>query len=842
MKRLFLQSLLLILSLFVSAAVPDTLVLQHNWTFRQAGERWYPANVPGTVHTDLLRNSLIQNPFFGDQEKNLQWIETRQWEYRCEFDCPPNIRNNDHIYLIFKGLDTYATVYLNNKRILETQNMFREYPVDIKSHLKAIGNQLLIVFEPASEKAKKEAANLPFTLPGDEKVFVRKAQYHFGWDWGPRFVTAGVWRPVLIRAWKDAVLEPVHIRQLSQTSESAKLMALISMNVAKEGKYTLKISGGPEDTFGKSADVILPEGSSTHRLDFSIPNPKLWWCNGLGNPDLYTVYISLYKDDRLVDRIRQRIGIRTLELVQQKDALGESFLFKLNGIPVFMKGANVIPSDNFLPRVSPERYDSLISLAKTSHMNMLRVWGGGIYEDDAFYSKCDENGILIWQDFMFACAMYPGDPAFLNNVQAEVRDNVLRLRNHPCLAIWCGNNEIDEGWQNWGWQKQYAYSANDSATIYGYYRELFHTLIPSILQDLDPDRPYHPSSPRLGWGRKESLKEADSHYWGVWWGMEPFSVYEQKVGRFMSEYGFQAFPDPLTLASVIPENERRLDSPVLKVHQKHPRGFETIQTYMERDFRVPKSFETYGYVSQLLQSYGITRAIEAHRRAKPNCMGTLFWQLNDCWPVISWSSGDYHYRPKALHYALKKSYAPCLLSIIQTGQTLEVYLISDYPDYISGNLSLKLIDFKGKSLFTKQIESVTVKNESVKVFEIPVKEILQRHSPGEVVLVAEFKDPQKGSTEQIYYFDKPAALDLPEPKMKIDILKENNTTFLRIRTEVLLKNVWLRRKDRDYRFADNYFDVLPGSQKLIELTGSEDPGNFIRNLNITTLNEVHLEK
>ncbi len=838
MKQLLILFLLILPGWLLEAAVPDTLNLSNNWTFRQAGERWYPASVPGTVHTDLFASNLIPDPFAADNEKNLQWIEEKQWEYRCDFDCTPNIRNSENIYLIFKGLDTYTTVFLNNKRILETDNMFREYTVDIKPHLKAIGNQLLILFQPASARGKEEARKLPFTLPGDEKVFTRKAQYHYGWDWGPRFVTAGIWRPVFIRAWNDAVLEPVQIRQLSVTDQKAKLMAIVSMNVSTEGKYKLTVTGGPTDSIGKTAEVILPVGSSTHRLDFIIPNPKKWWCNGLGKPELYTLYISLYKEDRLVDRIRQRIGIRSLELVNEKDEKGESFYFKLNGTPVFMKGANVIPSDNFLPRVNRARYDSLITLAKESNMNMLRVWGGGVYEADDFYSLCDENGILVWQDFMFACAMYPGDAAFLNSVEAEVRDNVKRLRNHPCIALWCGNNEVDEGWHNWGWQKQYQYSPADSATIYGYYRELFHTRIPSVLQELDPERPYHPSSPRIGWGRKESLLKGDSHYWGVWWGMEPFEVYEQKVGRFMSEYGFQAFPDLRTLAAVIPPEDLRLDSPVLKAHQKHPTGFETIKTYMERDFRVPRSFPHYAYTSQLVQAYGITKAIEAHRRAKPWCMGTLFWQLNDCWPVVSWSSTDYHYRPKALHYALKKSYAPLLISVTTKDSTLSIYLISDKTQQSSGEMIIKLLDFRGKPLYTQQIKDISIGNESLKVFEMPLRQLLNGHSPDEVMLGAWFAVDSAYQAEQYFYFAKPAALKLSKARYHLEITEYQDNSYLIIQSETLVKNMELRLKTDDYSFSDNYFDVLPGTKKAIRLTGLSDTKNLIRNLQITTLNDI----
>jgi len=820
------------------SAVPDTLPLNINWSFRQQGERWYPAKVPGTVHTDLLNNALIPDPFFGDHEKQLQWIEEKSWEYRCDFDCPRNIRDKKNIILIFKGLDTYTSVYMNNKLILETDNMFREYEINIKPHLKATGNQLLILFHPAAQKGKELAKKLPFTLPGDEKVFSRKAQYHYGWDWGPRFVTAGVWRTAMIRAWDDAVLDAPVIRQISQSADNAHFMTIVTLNVTTAGRYKLQVSGSAEDDFAKSIEIDLPEGSSTHRLDFNIPQPRLWWCTGLGEPTLYTVYISLLKDDRLTDRFRQRIGIRTLELVQEKDEKGESFYFKLNGIKVFMKGANVIPNDNFLPRVRYAKYDSLTSLATSVNMNMLRVWGGGVYEDDAFYDLCDAKGLLVWQDFMFACAMYPGDTAFLNNVEAEVRDNVERLRNHPSLAIWCGNNEIDEGWHNWGWQKQYAYSVADSTTVWGYYQELFNKRIPAILADSDPTRPYHPSSPRIGWGRKESLVQADAHYWGVWWGMEPFETYEKKIGRFMSEYGFQGFPDPMTIQSFTTPPDRILDSPVMKVHQKHPTGFETIRTYMDREFKIPDDIDHYNYVSQLLQAYGITKAIDAHRRAKPWCMGTLYWQLNDCWPVVSWSSTDYFLRKKALHYFLQRSFAPVMVSVISKENTLSVYIISDKPDRISGTLVLNLVDFSGKSYFKKEIPGISLENESMNVFEMPVDQILSGQLPGNVVLHAAFKQSETAVAGHTWYFTTPKNLNLPKPDYTISWQNQKERAFLEIKARNLLKNVYLHVPDQDIPFSENFFDLLPGQSKRIDLPKDINLNQLKRTLLINTLNEL----
>ena len=388
--------------------------------------------------------------------------------------------------------------------------MFRTWKVDVKKLLKIGQNKLEISFLSAVNKGKEAAKKLTYILPGDEKVFTRKAQYHFGWDWGPRFVTAGVYKKVMLRFWDNAILSQVKTNQDLTDKTSAKVVFTIDINSNKVGQYQLTIND-------KSEEIQLQKGQNTLSFSYEIKNPKLWWSNGLGEAHLYPFDIRLIKDMQVIDSQKVTLGLRTIELVQEKDAIGKSFYFKVNGQPVFMKGANVIPPDSFLPRVTDSVYQSIVKNAVDANMNMLRVWGGGVYADDAFYEACDKNGILVWQDFMFACAMYPGDEAFLENVKQEVIDNVSRLQNHPSIALWCGNNENDEGWHNWGWQKQFNYSKADSTKIWNDYQKLFHNLIPKTLDSILPknENRYWPSSPSIGWGRKESLLSGDAHYWGI---------------------------------------------------------------------------------------------------------------------------------------------------------------------------------------------------------------------------------------------------------------------------------------------------------------------------------------
>lgn len=544
------------------------LDLNSGWRFSESGKSsWFPAKVPGEVHTDLLRNRLIPDPYYRDNEKQLQWIEKKDWCYKKSFDVTGSTLQYKTVELVFDGLDTYAAVYLNNQLVLKADNMFRQWRVNVKAFLHQGRNELLIVFRAAQEVADSLARNdLPYIIPDNPRCYVRKAQYHFGWDWGPKFTTCGIWK-------------------------AARLEAL---------------------------------------------NEK--------------------------EKERTYAGTRKVELVQEADSTGKSFYFKIDGEPVYMKGANYIPSDAFLSRVSKSGYEKVVSMAKAANMNMLRVWGGGIYEDDYFYDLCDKYGINVWQDFMFAGTMVPGDTAFFNNVKEEVKYQVKRLRHHPCIVLWCGNNESDEAFFNWGWQKALNISGRDSLRLWTDYKRLFQDSIPAWIREVDPYRPYVSSSPMHGWGRDKSYTEGDSHYWGTWWGLAPVESVFEKTGRFVSEYGMQAMPNYSTVEAYTATEDRYLFSPVLQAHQKAGNGFSKLNSYLHRYFidssKIRKlDVRSYTYLTQCLQYFALRNIIAIHRSKKPYNMGTLLWQLNDCWPVASWSITDYYNRePKAAWYATKEAY------------------------------------------------------------------------------------------------------------------------------------------------------------------------------------------
>jgi len=838
----FFSILILIVFIFTYCQREDEtsdkkIFLNSNWKFQKAGEAdWLDAEVPGTVHTDLMANEIIEDPFYGSNEKDLQWIETENWDYKCTFFIDSSVLKMENIELIFEGIDTYADVFLNNTLILQTDNMFREWKLNCKNYLLNGENYLLLKFYSPVIIDSIKSSEYDYNLP-DQRAYSRKAPYQYGWDWGPRFVSFGMWKPVYIQAWDKLKISDIQIIQNKITKEIADLTAVFEIELTSDHEVELSIENLENSEIYFSRKENFLKGTNKIRINFSINEPKLWWTNGLGEAYLYQLLAKAEIKDEIFDEKNLRIGIRDLEIIRESDSIGRSFYVKLNGLPVFMKGANYIPQDNFVTRVMPDQYDWLINSAVDANMNMLRVWGGGIYENEIFYDYCDENGILVWQDFMFACTMYPGDSNFAESVRNEARDNIKRLRNHPCIAIWCGNNEVDEGWKNWGWQKALGYSFQDSSEIWENYKKVFHEILPKAVEKYDPQRFYWPSSPKIGWGHSESLEDGDSHYWGVWWGEQPFEVYEEKVGRFISEYGFQSYPNIKTIETFTEPIDRNFESDAMQTHQKHPRGHELIRLYMEREYNPPTDFESYIYVSQLLQAYGIKKAIEAHRRAMPRCMGTLYWQLNDCWPVASWSSIDYYGRWKALHYFVKKAFNEILISSSIENEMLKVYIISDKLEPENCKIQLNLIDFEGNNLWGESAPVKIKANSSEVYFEINIKNLLKNYNKNEIVFNAKITSEGNTLSENNLYFLTVKNLDLPNVQIKTKVKKDENIYIIELTTDKLAKNVFLSLKTGDGFFTDNYFDMLPGEIKIVLLASEQQIADPEKQILIKTLGD-----
>ena len=794
------------------------LPLNSNWKFRQSGKTdWKPASVPGCVHTDLLENKLIEDPYYRDNEKNLQWIGKTDWEYETVFQISPETLKRENLEIVFEGLDTYANVFLNDKPILDADNMFRTWRVNIKDAAKSGENILRIKFRSPINEILPLMKKLDYELPASndqgEKTspYTRKAPYQFGWDWGPRFVTSGVWKPVNLVAWDDARIEDLNIVQNKLSKENADLSAVVEIVSNSEKDVTIEIENTTEKKIVATQTVKLNSGVNKIDLDFAIANPKLWYPINLGEQTLYNFKAKLTINKKQVDERARRIGLRTLELRQKPDENGISFEFVVNGIPVFGRGANWIPADIFPTRVTKEKYKNLLTSLKDANMNMIRVWGGGIYEDDYFYEFADENGILIWQDFMFACSMYPGDKAFLDNVKHEAIDNVKRLRNHPSIVIWVGNNEIETAWAHWGWKD------NLPNFIWDDYQKLFVRLLPEVLDEYDSSRPYWQSSPSSNFqADSDSQRIGDVHYWEVWHAEKPYEEYEKQFPRFMSEYGFQSFPEIETVKTYTTEEDRKsIETPIMLAHQRHPRGNQLVRQYMLREYKEPKDFESFLYVSQVLQAQGIKIGAEHFRRIMPRNMGSLYWQANDCWQVASWSAMDYFGRWKALMYYTKRFYAPMLVSPHIDEGKMNFVVVNDFPEAKQAELTWRLIDLSGKELKTKS-ENVTVEPLKGKSYSsIAVDELLSGADAKNVVLIAELKSGGKIASTNNYYFKPFKEMAFEKPKIKTEITPNANGFNIKLTSDKVAKAVYLSGFTTGF-FADSYFDLIPGKTFEIE--------------------------
>ncbi|WP_347922166.1 glycoside hydrolase family 2 protein [Pontimicrobium sp. SW4] len=794
---------------------PQTIELHNNWQFKKANEStWNPATVPGNVHSDLLGNSLIQNPFIGNNEHDLQWISETDWEYKTTFSVEKKTLQKKNIELDFEGLDTYASIFLNDSLILKTNNAFREFQVDVKSLLKT-ENVLRILFKNTIKHEEQAKEKLGYTLPEGNRIFTRKAQFQYGWDWGPKLNTSAIWRPVKLAAWNDYKINGFHIEQPSLNDSIAELAVILDTN-SKLKKLNFDIY--VNDSLQASLEDFLTNDSKI--IPFTIKNPKRWWPHNLGDPYLYDIKVVVKKGKTILDSISVKKGLRTIELVAEKDSIGESFYFKVNDVPVYAKGANYIPQNNMQNKVTKTHYEKLLDDVVDANMNMLRVWGGGIYENDIFYELCDEKGILVWQDFMFACAMYPGDKDYLQNVQQEAIDNVKRLRNHASIALWCGNNENSEGWHRWGWQDGRQQEEKDE--IWGNYLKVFDSILPNTVANLT-DTDYWESSPKYGRGNPKYEFEGDAHDWWIWHDGYPFEHLEERVPRFMSEFGMQSFPSYEVINYINQSDSLEITSVGFKNHQKHVRGFQLIDEYMKRDFPVATNPEDYVYMSQLLQAYGITKGLEAQRRAKPYNMGTLYWQLNDCWPSISWSSIDFFGNWKALHYKTKKAFDNVLISSKVEGDILKTFIINDNLEAVTDTLHLKLIDFSGKELWTYSKEITALENSSELMHELNLINIDKRNA----VLISSFNN-----TTSTHYLAKPKDLKLQQADINHEITKISSGFKIKLSSSTLQKDVFLFTKTKGH-FSNNFFDLLPNESIEIEL---ETEAETLEGLKIKALN------
>lgn len=823
-------------------------ILNLDWQFREAGtNKWNPAEVPGCVHADLLRNGKIVDPFYRNNEKVLQWIDKKDWEYKTTFELSKEVVNNAVVQLKFDGLDTYADVYINGHKVLSADNMFRTWVADIKEHVKAGENELKVYFHSPITVGLQKLEKNGFTIPalldfaeigGLEKdqilrPFSRKAQYHYGWDWGPRFVTSGIWRPVSLGSYNTSKISDVYYHQAEVNDKVAKINTYVEIDGLAEEDLTLIIKDRISEKLFVSKIVSIKKGANTFEIPFEIKNPNLWWTNGLGEQHLYDMEASLVKGDITVSSKSDKIGIRSIKVIEKSDADGKGtcLYFELNGVPVFMKGANHIPNDMFADRFTKDVYNHEIQSAADANMNMIRVWGGGIYENDYFYQLCDEKGLLVWQDFMFACGMYPGDEAFLENVKQEAIDNVKRLRNRPCIALWCGNNEIDMQWDNSnpnGYKYGMAKAPEEQKEIlWKNYEKIFKSILPDVVAKYDIGKDYRHSSPMVPTPGQHATKgrftnEGDVHDWSVWHQRKPFENYAKTVGRFMSEYGFQSFPEMESIEKYAFPEDHDINSTVMKSHQRSGIGNEVIKQYMEMYYNVPEKFEDFIYLGQVMQAEGLKIGIEAHRNVMPYNMGSLYWQINDCWPVASWASIDYYRNWKAMHYFVKKAFEP----IIVTAQVVEdstiIRVVSDKLETIeNAKLTLKVIDFGGKEYYNKS-QDISIPTNTASIL-LKAKDSEFDVAPnGQSILKMEIEKDGEVIANNTLFYSKMKDVELPKPQIAFEVKEQGDDFLISIKSDKLVKNLWLNIDGVEGFFSDNYMNVLPGETIEILFTPKQN--------------------
>jgi beta-mannosidase len=804
----------------------DGMAASQSATAPREDHDWLPAIVPGDVHLDLLRDGKIPDPFYRDNEAKLQWIEKVGWEYRTSVQATPAMLSREHVELVFEGLDTACSVYLNGEKIGAPNNMFREWRFDVKARLHAGANDLRIVFPAPMKAAEAVAQKDPWhaRTHTDPKGYIRKAVYEFGWDWGPRFATSGVYRPAYLEMWDGARIQDVFTEQVDVSAASAHIDLHADIQASKVVKAFVRVEYGLSGA-KLHAERLVTLSPGVNRITFpiEIDHPQLWYPAGYGAQPIYHFDVSLRGGNNEMDRQETKTGLRSVVLRRDLDQWGRSFEFVINGIPVYAKGADVIPFDSFPNRVTEEKYRHILQSAKDANMNMVRLWGGGYYETDEFYDLCDELGLMVFHDLMFGNNWQPGTYAFKQDIQHETEYQMTRLRNHPSIVLWDGNNET-ELLRDWNGNGQLPPAVHER--IWQDYLTEFSGVLATTEARVDPEVPYWPSTPSADYEElSDAYQSGDNHDWSVWHGEVDFSEYEKHHWRFTSEYGFQSFPELRTVESfTTPEDRTSILSDVMKEHQKNGSGNSLIREYMHRYYGEPKDFPSFLYASQVLQAEAVKVGAEFWRRERPRSMGSLFWQLNDCWPVASWSSIDYYGRWKALQYYARRFYAPVLVSAHLTDGTLSVYVVSDKTTQQKAELNLRIMQFDGRVL--KQVKgAVDVPALSSTVVEtLPIAELQgpegRKLDPTRVFVSAELSIGGKVISSNTLYFVSTKQIKLPHPDIHAELTKSGNGYDLVLTSPVLAKSVLVAFGDLDAETLDNYVDLLPNQPVTIHIKTS----------------------
>jgi beta-mannosidase len=802
--------------------------LNGSWSMREITEgSWIPAQIPGSVMSTLLANRLTPDPYYRDNEYEARELFRKDYEFQRDFHVSEELYSKQRIELVCYGLDTLAEIYINNTLLAKTNNMHRTWHLDCKSLLKQGDNQIRIIFRSPINYIEgyepEEGREIHYVSHGAMKgnQYLRKAHSMFGWDWGAQIPDAGIWRDIELIGFSGARIADVEILQ-HHKKEQVQLEIVTSLDRLQEGDYSLEYELTTPDDQRFTYHSKVDKGVGIYYI--TIDDPKLWWPNGYGDQPLYQLKVTLLNHGEAYDEKSYTLGLRTLTISQEKDQWGTEFAFKVNGIKIFIKGANYIPEDTIYSHITKERQEYLINSCIKANYNCLRIWGGGYYPSDDFYDLCDRYGIIVWQDLMFACNVYDLTKEFEENIIEEVKDNVRRLRHHASLGLWCGNNEIEAAWDQWE-----AFTGHSQSLRADYIKQ-FEYILPKVVKEMDRQTFYWPSSPSSGgcFDQPDDENRGDVHYWAVWHGLKPFVDYRNYYFRFCSEFGFQSFPSFKTVNSFTEKADRNIFSKVMESHQKNQAANGKILYYLSENFLYPKDFESLLYVSQILQGVAIKFGVEHWRRNRGRCMGSLYWQLNDNWPVASWSSIDYYGRWKALHYMAKNFYAPIAGSLERTDRVIEAHIQNETLKDTKCEviLTLKTMDF---TILDKKTYSVTVPALSSLAVCKEDYEDLVKGQESKVFVEAVFIYENGEESTEIELFKPYKHLDLEEPKIQYQVDEEEDHYIISLSSERLACFVELDFAETDAIFSDNYFHLTAKEGKRVELKKSDLFGSKLEN-------------
>ena len=804
-----------------------TQSLDGAWQLRQVGwDEAVKARVPGCIHLDLLRAKKIEHPFCGDNEHKVAWVHETDWEYSRAFVANERLLDSERVYLECNGIDTVADIIVNGRDIAHVENMYLAYRFDVKDALVSGENTIRIQFTSPVKHIRSLVEKDPLLSPGESipgAAYTRKSPSQWGWDWAPKLPTSGIWRSIRLAAYDTGRIEDLKVRQNHRRKGQVTLDLEIAVERFHRAPCDITVRLRHPD--GKVEDHQIRPFGSRAKCSITIEKPKLWWPNGYGDHPLYTVEAILKSDDVELHKFTRPIGLRSIKLDQKKDRYGRSFTFVVNGVRIFCKGANWVPADHFPARISDQHYRHLISGAAKANMNMLRVWGGGFYEDERFYDLCDQHGILVWQDFMFSCALYPRNDAYLDSVRCEAEQVVTRLRDRACLALWCGNNEVE-------WFLNTGVAGEKAATRKRQYQKIFHDLLPSIVGRLDRDTTYWPSSPSSALKPFEdpnSQESGDGHYWEVWGGQRlPLAAYRTAFHRFTTEFGFQSLPAFETVKSFAKTRDFNMTSRVMESHQKDPGGNGRILHYLAQTFRLPRNFEMMCYVTQLLQAEAMRCAVEHWRRRRGRCMGALHWQLNDCWPAVSWSSIDYFGRWKALQYFARRFFSPVILSVVEDGHTVELHATNDTTKPARSEVRWSLQDFDGNVIRKSKIKTKIEQERNKLLATLDFSDELTGDAAGRTVLVHELLVNGKPAGRGMVAFAPIKHLDLPRANIECQVKTDDDGYYIEVASDKTAQFVCLTVPRHDVIFSDNYFDLPAGRKTTVRVESDIDAAALSR--------------